>query len=402
MNTQQILAQEKAAYAKVEPPCPYFGACGGCALQDLTYADQLALKRGRLTRAFASIGYVAPIELIGLDDPWRYRNKAELTFGAVDDRMVLGYHAARSFWRIVDIDDCLLLPREVTCVLRETLTLAAQTGLPAYHPRSHQGFFRHLLVRSSHATGKVLLCLITAPGSRDVIEDIATKLMERCPQIASFYWGTTSKLADIAVPDELTLLRGEPYLKDKLGQFMLQLHPLSFLQPASAQEDLMYTVLCEALGLALRGVAWDVYCGLGIIGFYLASRFQTIYGIDVEEHHLELARHNASINALGNIDFRVGRAETLLQDRRFWLKEGKPDVVVVDPPRAGLHPQVINSVLAARPVKIGYLSCNANSLVRDLGALMSSFPRYRLSCVRAFDMFPQTNHVEILTVLERA
>ncbi len=412
MRPEQLLVQEKAAYARVDPPCPYFGTCGGCTLQDLAYPDQLALKRDRIRRALAALGEAPPVELIGLEDPWRYRNKAEFTFGEWDGRLALGYHAARSFWRVVDLDDCLLLPEPVTRVLRDVRDAAVRTGLPPYHPRTHQGFFRYLLVRSSRATGRILVCLMTSPGSADgtagngaavraVVEGMAHDVVARHPAVESFYWGLTGRVADVAVPEQLILLEGAPHLEERLGPFRIKLHPLSFLQPTSVQADRLYTTVCGRLRPGADGVAWDLYCGLGLIAFYLASRVRKVYGIDGEPHHLELAALNASLNGVRNVEFRAGRVEALLLDRRFWLQEAKPDVVVVDPPRAGLHPRAIASILAARPAQIAYLSCNIQSLVRDLGALRTGFPRYRLAAVQAFDMFPQTNHLETFALLER-
>ncbi len=460
-SAQALLVQEKSGYKRVEAPCPYFGVCGGCALQDLSYEDQLALKRERIQQAFAPLGQVPPVDLCGLEDPWRYRNKAELTFGGGNGELTLGYHAARSFWRVVDLEDCLLLPEPVTRVARDVRTFAAKTRLPAYDPKTHQGFFRYLLIRSSQATGQILACLITAsgpadgapraaysaeaaasaakagspwspaprpgggdipisrsggppipPGVRDgtassgigvreLMEGFADELMAAHPSVSSVYWGITNRVADVALPEELILLRGTAYLEDQLGPFRLKLHPLSFLQPNSVQADRIYVHLARAIGDVPDGVAWDLYCGVGLVSFYLSAHVRKIYGIDSEPHHLELAAQNAALNGLRNIEFRVGRVETLLMDRRFWLQEAKPDLVVVDPPRAGLHPQALSSLLAARPLRIAYLSCNVRSLVRDLQGLLSSFPRYRLAGVQAFDMFPQTNHVEILTLLER-
>jgi len=402
MNTLQLLTKEKSTYAKVAPPCPYFGTCGGCSLQDLAYQDQLHLKRGRLQQALAPLGTVPEVEMVPLDEPWRYRNKAELTFGESDGRLLLGYHTAGSFWRIVDLEDCLLLPESVMGILRDARRLAERTGFPAYRPRTHQGFFRYLLVRHSHATGQVLLCLLTAPGPRGVVEGLAHELMERAPSLASFYWGVTSKVADIAVPDELHLIGGGAYLDDQLGPFRLKLHPFSFLQPTRLQAERMYEALCRSLGDTPASVAWDLYCGLGLVAFYLSRQVQKIYGIDSEPRHLELAALNASLNGLHNVEFRTGRVETMLMDRRFWLQTAKPDLVVVDPPRAGLHPQALSSLLAARPKHLAYFSCNPGTLVRDLGLLLTGFPRYRLARVTAFDMFPQTDHVETLTLLERA
>jgi len=395
------LAHDIAAYAKVEPPCPYFGTCGGCALQDLAYDDQLALKRQRLHHALAGMKDAPPCELIGLDDPWRYRNKIELTFGQADGRLILGYHAARSFWRVIDLDDCLLAPAKMAPVLRSVRSLADRTGLPAYHPRTHQGFFRYLVLRHSQATGQLLVCVITTPGHQEAIETLVRELTAMHPEIASVYWGTTARTADVAWPEFLMLLHGAPHLEDRVGPFRLEVLPFSFLQPAGVQADRMYTHLRRALGEQPRGIAWDLYCGVGLAGLYLARRVQRVYGIDIEPRHVELAQRHAQLNGIHNMEFRAGRVETLLMDRRFWLQEARPDVIVVDPPRAGLHPRALTSLLAARPKTLAYLSCNAQSLVRDLQALGDGFPRYHLQELVAFDMFPQTAHVEVLAVLER-
>ena len=401
MNRARVLDDEKTAYAKVAAPCPYFGTCGGCAIQDLAYEDQLTLKRRRLERALAPLGLEPPLTLIGLDDPWRYRNKAEFTFGGSPDALTLGYHEAHSFSRIVDVEECLLLPASATALARDVRRLAAATGLPAYHPRTHEGFFRYALVRVSHASGRLLLSLITTPGHREVIEPMACALRAAHPALASVYWGTTARLADVAIPQELVLLEGEPLLEDRIGPFRVRLHPMSFLQPSTSQADRIYTAMAEAIGTAAPRVVWDLYCGLGLVSFYLARCAQQLYGIDVEPHHLELAKAGAALNGLTNIEFRAGQVETLLRDKRFWLQEAKPDAIVVDPPRAGLHPQALASIQAARAPRIAYLSCNAQSLARDLQELGGGFPRYRIAQVRAFDMFPQTNHVETLVVLER-
>lgn len=401
VTISSTLGQEKSSFAKIEPRCPYFGTCGGCALQDLAYADQLALKQRRLQRLLAPLGSMPNVSVMGLEEPWRYRNKAELTFGDTGGQLTLGYHVAGSFWRVVDVDDCLLLPEFVMRVLRDLRQLAADTGLPPYYIKTHQGFFRYVLVRTSHVTGRLLLCIMTTTGGRDVIESIACKLAGRYPLITSIYWGITNRIADVAIPEEITLLCGTPDFEDQLGPFTLHLHPLSFLQPTSMQADRMYRALITALRGTTPNIAWDLYCGVGLISFYLSAHVRHVYGIDIEPHHLELARRNAALNGLTNVEFRVGRVETVLLDRRFWLQEAKPDLVVVDPPRVGLHASTIASLLAGRPKHIAYFSCNTSSLVRDLRIILNSFPRYRIVTIQAFDMFPHTNHLETFVLLER-
>ena len=314
MATRSVMHHVPDVFQRVAAPCAYFGTCGGCAIQDLAYDDQLALKRDRLQRALAPLGPMPKIELIGLDEPWRYRNKAEFTFGERDGSMVLGYHQARSFSRIVDLNDCLLMPAPAMAAVRCALELAQQTGLPSYQPRTHQGFFRYLVVRYSHTTHTMMLCLMTTPGLRETVEAMGQAVMARHPEVVSFYWGVTSKWADIAVPDELHLLCGTAHLEDQLGPFRLRLHPLSFLQPTSVQAARMYERLAQALAAVSPAVAWDLYCGLGLVGFYLSRCARQVYAIDSEPHHVEGAVVNALLNGIRNISFHVGRVETLLQD----------------------------------------------------------------------------------------
>lgn len=425
MNTaERILVQDKTAFRTIEPPCPYVGSCGGCALQDLEYADQLTLKHQRLLRTLGALDPSLTLELVPAEDPWRYRNKAELTFSALGpaadragtipageevpraawpsaDSLVLGYHATRSFWRIVDLDDCLLLPEAVSRLIADVRRLAQRTGQPAYNPRTHQGFFRYLVIRHSRSTEKLMVCLITTQGERSLIDSLSEELVRKHPAIASVYWGITTNVADVAMPEELSLIRGEASLEDRVGPFAIRLHPLNFLQPNSAQAERMYEQVRRWVSASEQGVAWDVYCGIGLIAFYLASAFKTVYAIDAEAHSLELARVNAQANGIANVQFQLGRAEDVFLNKRFWLGEAQPDVVVVDPPRSGLHPSVIATLLSARPKQLICLSCNAQTLVRDAQMLMTGFPRYHLRDVVAFDLFPHTPHVEVAALFER-
>ena len=404
MNAE--LLQDKRAFQKVAPPCGYFGTCGGCSLQDVAYADQLTLKRQRLLRCLRELDPSVDVDIVGADDPWRYRNKAELSFGQLgrsgaDGVMLLGYHAAGSFWKVVDLNDCLLLPKPMVALARDVWGLANTTGLPAYQPRTRQGFFRHLVVRFSQAAGKALICVVTTRGERGVIERLAGALMARHPELAGVYWGVNEKPSDIAAPDELVLIQGEPYLQDRIGPFTVQCHPFTFVQPSPVQAERLYATLREWVSPSPEGIAWDLYCGVGVVGLYLASKFRTVYGIDIDPRNMEMARANAAANGIANMQFQTGPAEDLLQNKRFWLQDAKPDVVVVDPPRSGLHERVIASLLAARPKELAYISCNAQAMVQDLKRLRTGFPRYRIRAVRAFDLFPHTPHLEVLAVLER-
>lgn len=397
-----LLAQAPEDLVRVAAPCPYFGACGGCTLQDVAYPDQLRRKRQRLRDVLERVtGRRPDLEIIGLEDPWRYRNRAEFTFGQADGRLVLGYHVARSFWKVVDLDDCLLLPLAAMAAARAVHRWAVRGGFPAYRPRTHEGWLRHLVVRASRATGRVLLCLVTAPGAREPIEELAQEVMAGQPEVSSVFWGVSDRVADVAQPQALSLVRGDAYLEEQVGPLRLRVGAFSFLQSSTQLAPRLYEYVRAAAAGDAGSVMWDLYCGVGVVGLYLAPVARHVYGIDSEPQHLELARWNAQANGARNMDFRMGRAEALLLERRFWLVEGKPQVVVVDPPRSGLHQQTIASLLAARPRRLIYVSCNAQSLARDLRALLSRYPRYRLTAARAFDLFPQTDHVETVAVLDR-
>lgn len=401
---QRQLVQDKSSFERIAAPCVYFGTCGGCSLQDIAYADQLRLKHQRVSQALETVGIELADPVVPLADPWRYRNKAELTFGTARalgavDALTVGYHEAGSYWRVVDIDECLLMPAPVAPVVRTMRELCRAAGLPAYRQKTHEGFFRHLLIRHSRTRQTSLVALITTPGNDAVIRNLFETLLKREPSVSSAYWGISESLADVAYPQTLIHLGGSPSLEDRVNRFQIRLLPFSFLQPSTEQAERIYQQLVEWAGTG--AIAWDLYCGLGLIGLHLSEAYQKVYGIDVESDHLSLARTHAAMNGVSNVEFRAGKAEELLQDRRFWLQEARPNLVVVDPPRSGLHPQVIATLLGARPERIAYLSCNVNSLAKDLKELFSGFPRYRATRVKAFDMFPQTHHVETLVLLER-
>ena len=398
---RRVLETAKSAFPRVSAPCVYFGTCGGCHLQDLAYPDQLAFKRAALLQALAPLGALPSVEVAGLDDPWRYRNKMEFTFGDRDGTLIAGMHQRGSFWRIVDLDDCLLVPAPLAAVLGTARALARQTALPAYNPRTHAGFFRHLLVRQSRATGRLLVALMTAAGERAVVERWAEALMARHPEIEGCYWGINRKAADVAIPDELVVVRGAAYVEERIGPFRLQVAPLTFLQPSTVQAERIYEEVRATAEFYRTGLAWDLYCGVGVIALYLAGRATRVLGIELDAGNIAAARANAAANGVANVDFRQGKVEEALAAASIGALP-RPGVIVIDPPRSGVHPHVIRGLASAGASQLFYLSCNAQTLSRDLLLLREAAPAYQIVAVKAFDMFPQTTHLETLVRLERA
>jgi len=392
---------EKQTFDKTTPRCQHFGVCGGCTLQDLPYASQLELKRTLLAKQFAALGYTAAIPVQGLGEPWRYRNKMEFTFGTWDGEVVLGLHERGSFWKIVDVVDCHLVPVVFSDVLAAVRRLVRATGLPAYNPRTHQGFFRYLMLRQSRATGELVACLITTAGEEPAMHSLASQLRDEVPQMVSVYWGVNQKLADVAIPDELQLIAGSACFEEQIGPFRLTLHPFNFLQPNLEQAERIYETIVQLSRPGPAEVAWDLYAGVGLVSLYLAGSAGRVIGMESDAHNVTLARLNAERAGLTQIEYRHGRVEELLRLRNRLTWMGQPSLIVVDPPRSGLHKEVQQGIVAAFPRQLVYLSCNAASQVADLQRILAMAPQYRLAHVLAYDMFPQTSHVETLVVLER-
>lgn len=381
------------------PRCKHFEDCGGCRLQHLTYDQQLDSKQGEASQLLADwIPTEAAPPIVPMADPWRYRNKAELSFGLWDGIAHLGYHARKPRQRIVSFEDCHLLPKAACRIQAVTLNWLREIDASVYHTRRREGWLRHLLIRYSKDTGKLMVGLVTTTGADTAVESWQKTILTE-PAVDSVYWGINDKPADTALPDEWRHLAGERYLTDRIGGFSVRVYPETFLQASHEQADALYRFVASN---AIGEIAWDVYCGVGLIGFYLSKQCRKIFGIEAVKASLVSARENAAANEISNIEFHSGPAEDVFYDRNFWLRTAKPDTIVLDPPRVGLHLRVISTVLAARPRRIIYVSCNPKALARDLKTLTTSFPAYQVRDIRLFDMFPQTGHMETVAILDRA
>lgn len=394
----QLLRTAKATFPRITPRCQYVGTCGGCNLQDLAYEHQLALKQRGLAQVFGPFG-VNAVPLVPLEEPWRYRNKLELSFGRSAETPVLGLHAAGSFWKVVDIEDCWLVPEpfaRVAATVRET---ARRSGLPTYDAKRHHGFWRHAILRYSRATQQLLVCIITSAGPRQPLDDLAAALARAHPDVATLYWGVNDRLADVASSEALTLIAGPPYLRERIGPFIADLHPLNFLQPSLTQAERLYETLAGWVQARAVAQAWDLYAGIGCIGLYLSRVASSVVCLESEAPNVELLRHNAQLNAVTNLTAHQGQVESSL---RYLEGLPAPDCIVVDPPRAGLHKYALRTLVSVQPRCFVYVSCNLATLAPNLRALLAHWPAYRIAAVHAFDLFPQTTHVETLVLLERS
>ena len=400
----RLLKVEKSSPERVTPRCQHFGPCGGCDLQHLDYAAQVNWKTQTLStilRREAGLPAVPPIRVVSMEDPWAYRSKMEFSFGQEGDRITLGLHQRASFQRIVDITRCHIAAPHVSELLEAIREAAQPFPLKSYNPRIHEGFWRYAVVRSSQASGDLMLLIVTNEGPREPIDAMGEALFAQVPAVKSFYWGVSTKVSDVALPERLTFVSGRDVLEDRIGSVRFHIRPMNFVQPNLALAARIYETIQTAVSLTGREVVYDLYCGIGLIALSLAARSQAVYGVESEPDNVACAQQNAGLNGVTNASFLCGKVEDLLKGRSLFKMGPKPDAIILDPPRAGLHKEVYAPLLESKPPTLLYLSCNPTSLARDLKILCERDPHLVAEDVQLFDFFPHTTHMEVLVTLRR-
>lgn len=397
------LEVQAASPFRVEPRCRHFGVCGGCRLQHLDYPQQLLWKRQLLEQFLAEPPDLRPeeVRVIAMESPWAYRNKLEFTFAQAGPRILLGFHERGSFRRVVDIVHCAIAPAAVEGLLAAVREGVNRLSYPAYDPRRHQGFWRFALVRAT-GKGQLLLMLITNEGPSEPVETLAASLPEQVASLASIFWGISSKRSDVAIPDRTVHLFGADSLEDQVGPIRFQVGPRQFVQPNLTLAPQVYAAIREQAALTGRETVYDLYCGMGLLALSLACAAGAVVGVESDPDNVAAAQRNASANRIANAQFFCGKVEDLLRAGALFRALPPPDVIVLDPPRAGLHREVYAPLLASGAKRILYLSCNPASLTRDLQALAGGARPYRVAGVQMFDFFPHTLHQEVLVTLKRA
>lgn len=415
----RVLAVIEDSPQAIAPRCIHFGTCGGCLWQNLPYDEQLTVKREMVWECLAHIGGLPhDVVLPTLPSPqiYYYRNKMEFSFAPrrwlsheeIDRNQLekprnfaLGLHVRRFYDRVLDIEECHLQSPLSVAILKRVRQFALASGLPPYSTLDHKGFWRFLVVRDSKHSGQVLVELITAPNrsAASSIEQLASMLLAEIPEITTLVHGVSAKKAQIASADTQKIIQGPGYIEEKLGDFTFRISSGAFFQTNSqAGKVLLDQVLA---GCALNGpeVVWDLYCGTGTMAIGVASGARKVIGFELNEQAVADARINASLNGIDNCEFVLGDLRSLLHSPSSLIHQhGAPDVVVTDPPRAGMHPSVVTQLAALAPPKIVSVSCNPATLARDLKLLME---KYRLLHVQPVDMFPHTPHIETVAVLEK-
>jgi 23S rRNA (uracil1939-C5)-methyltransferase len=402
-NHAEAVATEVVAPGpnRVDAPCAHFPACGGCRFQDLAYEAQLEQKQAQVADALRRLGGIAepPLEEIVPCEPeiFHYRNKLEYSFTSTPEGPALGFHRAGRWDEVLDIRECWLTTEVGNGIRDAVRDWAREEGLEAYSQENGTGYLRHLVVRDGRNTGQALVQLVTAPGDK-FERGYLVEVLRRFPQVRSIHWAVNDSPAEVTnLPTEL--LWGNEAIEESIGGLRFRIRPNAFLQTNTAMAERLYALAGDLAGLSGGETVYDLYCGIGTIGLSLAARALTVWGVEVSEEEVACALENAELNGIANAAFfagNVGQALAELHERA-----GDPDVVVVDPPRAGLAGKALRRVGELGASRLVYVSCNPTTLASDAKVLRDEYG-YGLERARPVDMFPHTPHVETVSLLTRS
>jgi 23S rRNA (uracil1939-C5)-methyltransferase len=389
--------------------CLHFGGCGGCRWQSLDYPVQLRYKAQQVRDSLERMGGLSGFDLQpirGMDDPWRYRNKVEFSAGTgPDGETLLGFHPAGRWDTVLPLDDCRLLPLDFETVRSVTQSWLREVGMPPWDPRMRSGQVQHLTIRRSESTGEVLAGLTTTTSALPKPATLAQRLLEAVPGLVGLVHVTHPASYDSATTPASQTLWGRPHLYEDLDGLRLKISINAFFQTNTQMARVLYRLVAEAAALTGQETVWDLYAGIGSIGLSLArAGAARVLGIEIVASAVQDAKENAALNGIGEAVFFEGDARVLLKnllEGRSGLPSGwtDPDVVVVDPPRAGLPPKVLARLAAVGPKRLVYVSCNPTTLAPNAASLLEA--GYRLTTVTPVDMFPHTPHIEAVALLER-
>jgi 23S rRNA (uracil1939-C5)-methyltransferase len=385
---------------RVDAPCAHYPACGGCRFQDLAYDAQVAAKESQVADALRRIGGLSepPLEpIIPAESIFHYRNKLEYSFTQTPAGAALGFHRAGRWDEVLELERCWLTTDLGNAIRDAVRDWARGERLPAYDQETHEGYLRHLVFREGRNTGQALVQLVTAPGERFEREHFV-EVLRRFPEVRAIHWAVNETPAEVTnLPT--TLLWGEDAIEETLCGLRFRVRPNAFLQTNTAMAERLYELAGEYAAMTGQETVYDLYCGIGTIGLLLADKALTVWGVEVSEESVACALENADLNGITNAAFfagEVGQSLAELQERA-----GDPDVVVVDPPRAGLSGKALRRIGRLEPKRIVYVSCNPTTLASNVKELGTEWG-YRLERVRPVDMFPHTPHIEAVALLTRA
>ncbi len=386
---------------RVGPLCSHFGTCGGCTWQNLDYPQQVEFKTKQVQETLEHIGgFLHPPVKPALPSPeiFFYRNKMEFSFSTGPDNLpILGLHKKDRFDLVFNLDKCYLQSEISNRIVQFIQEFVRENQISIYDLKTHQGLLRFLTIREGKNTGEVMVNIVTDQGNFPQGKILAQRLSEKFPQIKSVARNINPHKAQIAVGEKEEVLAGKNFITEKIGNFVFEISANSFFQTNTEQAEKLYEVILEMADLKGKETVLDLYSGTGTISFYLAQQSQKVVGVESNSKTVQDAKKNAELNKISNCQFTCEEAKIFLA--LALIRRETFDLVVIDPPRAGLHPQVVENILKLSPPEIIYVSCNPATLSRDLKLLCES--QYNLELVQPLDMFPHTFHIESVAKLSK-
>lgn len=390
------------SHFRVPTVCSHFTYCGGCTWQDLDYSAQLIFKKKQVVDCMERIGGLPNIKIfdvIGSQEIFGYRNKMEFSFNvdATKEGFTLGLHHRGSFYDIFNLKKCYLTPDITSEIVRWMQSFVKEENIPVYDVKNHTGYMRFLMIRQAKNTPDLMVNIVTNYGELPVKEKLINNMTKAFPSITTIVHNQNGQKSNIAIGEKETILWGQGFIEERLFDSIFRIRTNSFFQTNSLQAETLYQTGFEMLNPQENDRVLDLYCGTGTIGILLAPRVKEVIGVELVADAIKAAQENASLNKTSNISFYEGHVKDFLKNKN--TAQDYFNVVIIDPPRAGLHPKALKQLLILKPEKILYISCNPATFARDAKRIIDE--GYQLPEIKPVDMFPHTMHIELAAVFHR-
>ena len=371
--------------------------CGGCQIQELDYKEQLNVKTNEVKQVISRIGKLEDVVIhpaLGMEEPFRYRNKAQFPIQRVDGTPVIGFYKKKSH-DIIPTDQCIIQHDVNDKIIKIIKTYIRAYKVSIYDEKTHTGVLRHLVTKVGFTTKEVMVVLVANGRKLPYLNELASVLKENIPGFKTLVVNVNRERTNVILGNENRIVYGDGKINDNIGDLVFEISPLSFFQVNPVQTEVLYNKALEYANLGENDTVFDIYCGIGTISLFLAQKAKKVYGIEIVEEAIKDAKRNAQINNLDNVEFYVGKAEEVVPKM---YKQGKrANVVVVDPPRKGCDEKVLDTIISMQPDRVVYVSCNPSTLARDLNYLDER--GYKCLEVQPVDMFPHSVHIENVALI---
>lgn len=388
---------EKSKYRE-KPDCETYKRCGGCDLRHVCYEETLNMKQNAVQSLVNKTlkNKIEVLPTVAMGNPYNYRNKLQFPVGINrDGKAYIGVFANRTH-EIIPIKNCMIQNEKSTKIAESVIEWANMYNISVYNEKTNEGILRHIVIKNGFQTGEYMVVIVINENKLPHSQEFVDILLSKYKEIKSIFININKKNTNVILGNENRLLYGNEFILDKLGDYNFKISPLSFYQVNPVQAECLYNIAVEEAEISKEDIVFDLYCGIGTISLFMSKYAKKVYGVEIIEQAIEMAKENAIINNIDNAEFIAGDTKIVLDDL-INTKKIIPDVVMVDPPRKGLDEKSINNILEITPKKLVYISCNPASLVRDLALLEE---KYEIKSIQPVDMFPFTHHVECVACLE--